>query len=289
MSEQGSNLLPQQIQQIEDLAAEGFRYIDIAEDIGINLRQFKKLVAQDGRVREAIEKGKERLAADGDKERRQRMRDAAIHFVPSPDEIEQIRELCSLGWSEAKIAQAFKCSITVWSSAKKKFPFLAQAIKDGQQMSGGKRIQDEIATWLPRPEDLEQITRLAAEGFTPRVIAQKLGLRTQTLYDKMSIHPEVREAYDAGVALCESTVSTRLMDKIKEGNLSAVIYWLKSRNSREWTDRPPTAGEKRTDQIRPEKKYIAPPQLTPKEFDKEAKRLQKAHLRLVENRQAAEG
>lgn len=77
--------------------------------------------------------------------------------------------------------------------------------------------------------DLAEVERLASLGLTREQIATSLGVSESTFYNRMRAEEAFAEAVKRGEALGISTVASKLMEQINEGNTTAMIFFLKSR------------------------------------------------------------
>lgn len=276
-----AGLSERELEHIENLCAEGYKLEEVAKDFGMSLRQFLLLRDRDARIPERIKAGEDRYDAMTDAERRRRLSLEDEKFRPTPADIQLVRELASIGWAELKIADQFKVGPRSWKAAKDKYPLLAEAVRCGFAEAGGRRIQNTIDSWMPTPDDLKKIKDYAAEGMTAEVISVELGLPTGTLRKKMDVVPDIREAYEAGSALAEYQVVAPLFKNAKKGQINAGIYYLKSRRSRDWSDRPQSAAEINASLLAQKnngkhKTFSAPKPLPLKDFTKEAAKEAKA-------------
>ncbi len=272
------------IRHIEDLAASGFKIEEIANDFLFSPLQFRKLRERDPRIDQAIQRGEKRFEIMSDEERRRRLSKEDLRFIPSPDDLENIQQLATLGWAQLKIAENFGVTPRNWNEAKKKFPRLAEALRIGYAESGGARVQNQIDAWMPTPEDLVLIEDLAYKGLQLTSISAKMGLPSvNTLRKKADDVPEIREAFELGRARLLAECEEKQAEEAKGGNFQSRFFTLKTQDRNNWSERPPTAAEMKGDAKTGKAKKFIPPSILPrKEQEKEAAKLRKAHLKLVE-------
>src|SRR6185437_6722643 len=98
---------------------------------------------------------------------------------------------------------------------KKKAP--DQLLKRGQ-----KRI------WEVTPEVIKEIEMLAGRGLTQEEMYHNFGTSRDTWYKRMNKHPEMYEAIKRGKAKTKSFVVGKLFEQCKKGNVSAIIFYLKT-------------------------------------------------------------
>lgn len=76
--------------------------------------------------------------------------------------------------------------------------------------------------------DLDKVEALAANGLTQQQIADSLGISESTLYERKRENTDFAEAIKRGRAKGIAVVTNALMKKVKEGNVTAMIFFLKS-------------------------------------------------------------
>ena len=76
--------------------------------------------------------------------------------------------------------------------------------------------------------DLSMVESLAAQGLTNQQIADSLGISERTLQNRKKDNAEFAEAIKKGKAKGIAVVTNALMKKIKSGNVTAMIFFLKT-------------------------------------------------------------
>lgn len=76
--------------------------------------------------------------------------------------------------------------------------------------------------------DLSVVESLAAQGLTNQQIADSLGISERTLQNRKKDNAEFAEAIKKGKAKGIAVVTNALMKKIKSGNVTAMIFFLKT-------------------------------------------------------------
>lgn len=287
-----------QLQHIEDMAAEGLSIAQIAEDLFPDKSErsphkaFERLREKDPRIEDYLDRGKQRYKEMTDKERRRRLTEEQLHFQPTEEDLEDIKELCSLGWAEQKIAREYKVSLVNWSAAKRQYPELVEAIKEGQGDAGGRRLEKSIESWRPRRADLKKIEELAEKGLTLKSISIEMGLPTETLNRRQADVPEIREAFETGKGKLLLRIEKVQAEKALDGTFQERFFQLKTQDRNNWSERPPTNAEINAQDTKGRKKgFMGPRPLAGKDFKKEADKVrgesQKRRLALVESEKKA--
>ena len=76
--------------------------------------------------------------------------------------------------------------------------------------------------------DLKQVESLAANGLTQEQIAAALGISESTLHKRKKENTEFTAAIKRGKAKGIALVTNKLMESIKGGNMTAMIFFLKT-------------------------------------------------------------
>ena len=74
-----------------------------------------------------------------------------------------------------------------------------------------------------------EIERLAGLGLTAAQIADRVGVSRRTLFTRMESDSTLREAMDRGISAAVEMNATILREEALKGNLTAVIFYLKTR------------------------------------------------------------
>jgi predicted DNA-binding protein (UPF0251 family) len=76
--------------------------------------------------------------------------------------------------------------------------------------------------------DLKQVESLAANGLTQEQIASALGISERTLYQQKRDSADFAAAIKRGKAKGIALVTNKLMESIKGGNMTGMIFFLKT-------------------------------------------------------------
>ena len=96
-----------------------------------------------------------------------------------------------------------------------------------------------MATGRPKIKITQKICKkaehLASQGLTMSQIADVLGIGESTLYEKQNEYPEFMESIKKGKAKGVAVITNALFEKAKEGDNTAMIFYLKNRAG--WKDK----------------------------------------------------
>lgn len=84
------------------------------------------------------------------------------------------------------------------------------------------------ATLILTPKMIEEAKLLSGRGLTRQQIAHYFGYSANTFRAAQERQPEIEQAMLTGKAKTISYVSGKLMDAVRKGNLSAIIFYLKT-------------------------------------------------------------
>lgn len=93
--------------------------------------------------------------------------------------------------------------------------------------------------WL-EPDSLILLKAWARDGLTDEQISQKMGIAVSTLYDWKNKYSEFSEALKKGKEVVDIEVENALYKLAIDGNITAIIFWLKNRKPNMWRDKPTT-------------------------------------------------
>lgn len=87
-------------------------------------------------------------------------------------------------------------------------------------------------TDAPYKYDLEKLAQLAGEGLNEYQIADYLGIHSVTFARHKKLNPDIARAIKAGKARANQMVSNVLFNKAVQGDVSAIIWYEKTRTGR---------------------------------------------------------
>jgi len=93
--------------------------------------------------------------------------------------------------------------------------------------------------WIPTDSVCQEAREMASNGLTVAQIAHCLGISESTLYAKKSEYKEFMDAIKRGRAEGIHKVSNALFEKATQGNVTAMIYYLKTRDRENWGENQP--------------------------------------------------
>ena len=86
-------------------------------------------------------------------------------------------------------------------------------------------------------QKIETVEEWARNGLTQQQIANNLGIGLTTLKDYMKKSPLINDAIRYGKEKAVAQVENALFKKALEGNMSAIIFYLKNRCPERWMDK----------------------------------------------------
>jgi len=93
--------------------------------------------------------------------------------------------------------------------------------------------------WTPTDSVCQEAREMASNGLTVAQIADCLGISESTLYGKQNDYKEFMDAIKKGRAEGIHKVSNALFEKATQGNVTAMIYYLKVRDRENWGENQP--------------------------------------------------
>lgn len=79
------------------------------------------------------------------------------------------------------------------------------------------------------PDQMTQLEQLAGLGLTMEDLGDFFGMSDSTLRRRMKEDPIVLQAYKRGVARANARITGTLFQKAVNGNVTALIFWCKTR------------------------------------------------------------
>jgi hypothetical protein len=102
-------------------------------------------------------------------------------------------------------------------------------------------VCQEAREWIPTDSICEQAREMASRGLTVTQISDCLGISESTLYGKQNEYKEFMDAIKKGRAEGLNKVSNALFEKATQGNVTAMIYYLKVRDRENWGENQPAS------------------------------------------------
>lgn len=91
--------------------------------------------------------------------------------------------------------------------------------------------------WLT-PDGLLLLEGWARDGLTDEQIADKMHIGMSTFYRWQQEYQEIRDALKRGKAPVDIEIENVLLEKARNGDMTAIIFWLKNRKPDKWRDKP---------------------------------------------------
>ena len=96
--------------------------------------------------------------------------------------------------------------------------------------------------WLEEDGQL-LLSAWARDGLTDEQIADNMGIAPSTLYDWKKKFPEISETLKKSKEIADIEVENALHGAALNGNVTAMIFWLKNRRPDRWRDKRDDANE----------------------------------------------
>ena len=87
--------------------------------------------------------------------------------------------------------------------------------------------------WLT-DEGLLLLGGWARDGYTDEEIAGKMGITRKTLYEYMNKYSDIRDTIKYNKDIVDYEVEQILLNKVKSGDMTAIIFWLSNRKNKRW-------------------------------------------------------
>ena len=107
------------------------------------------------------------------------------------------------------------------------------------RVSLGERSLPGRPAWIPTDTVCQEAREMASNGLTVAQIADCLGISESTLYGKQNEYKEFMDAIKRGRAEGLHKVSNALFERATQGNVTAMIYYLKVRDRENWGENQP--------------------------------------------------
>ena len=107
------------------------------------------------------------------------------------------------------------------------------------RVSLGERSLPGRPAWIPTDTVCQEAREMASNGLTVAQIADCLGISESTLYGKQNEYKEFMDAIKRGRDEGLHKVSNALFEKATQGNVTAMIYYLKVRDRENWGENQP--------------------------------------------------
>lgn len=93
-----------------------------------------------------------------------------------------------------------------------------------------------IHEWV-KPENLILLQGWRMNGLTIEEIAKNIGINKTTLYEWMKKEANITNALKIGKDQADNIIENALFTKAKNGDTTAMIFWLKCRRGDRWRDK----------------------------------------------------
>jgi hypothetical protein len=94
--------------------------------------------------------------------------------------------------------------------------------------------------WLT-DEGLLLLGGWARDGYTDEEIAGKMGINPSTLYEYYKKYPKIKDTIKYYKDMVDYEVEQILLEKVRSGDMTAIIFWLSNRKNKRWRRNPDNA------------------------------------------------
>lgn len=94
--------------------------------------------------------------------------------------------------------------------------------------------------WLT-DEGLLLLGGWARDGYTDEEIAKKMGIGRTAYYEWLKKYPNIANTIKYNKDLVDYEVEQILLEKVKSGDMTAIIFWLSNRKNKRWRRNPDNA------------------------------------------------
>ena len=91
--------------------------------------------------------------------------------------------------------------------------------------------------WEEVKEKLVLIEGWARDGLTNEQIADNLGISKDTFYEYQKKHSDFSDSLKKGKEVVDYQVENALLKNALDGNVTAQIYWLNNRKTKQWKNK----------------------------------------------------
>jgi len=114
---------------------------------------------------------------------------------------------------------------------------MLKLIKGSESLNKNNKIPPKLKFWLKR-ENLAIIEGWARNGLTDSDIAHNMGIAKSTLCEYKKKSNELSDALKKNKDIADIIIENALYNKAKNGDVTAMIFWLKNRRMQKWRDKP---------------------------------------------------
>lgn len=101
--------------------------------------------------------------------------------------------------------------------------------------------------WLT-DEGLLLLGGWARDGYTDEEIAKKMGIGRTAYYEWLKKYPNIANTIKYNKDLVDYEVEQILLEKVKSGDMTAIIFWLSNRKNKRWRRNPDNAVTEKDDE-----------------------------------------
>lgn len=95
----------------------------------------------------------------------------------------------------------------------------------------------KITDWLDDEYNKMLLVGWVRHGLSNDVIADNMHIDRSTLYDWKNKNSDFADILRQNKDYCDSVAEDKLFEKVKEGDMGAIRFWLTNRRSKDWKDK----------------------------------------------------
>lgn len=152
----------------------------------------------------------------------------------TPELLQQIEQASSLGLRCSDVSLSLGWPKDELQARRIQHPEIEAAWAKGR---GEEPAKYGRKSWQVTPEVVAKVESMASLGLTIEQLAKCVGTSSATFSKARKQVPELETAYQAGKAKGVLTIANALFNKAKNGDTTAMIFFLKNRAPDEWMDR----------------------------------------------------
>lgn len=95
----------------------------------------------------------------------------------------------------------------------------------------------KVTDWLDDEYNKMLLVGWVRHGLSNDVIADNMHIDRSTLYDWKNKNSDFADILRQNKDYCDSVAEDKLFEKVKDGDMGAIRFWLTNRRSKDWKDK----------------------------------------------------